>query len=112
MPPWQKTKLAWCIYTYVMVGEADGVDFVKWAKDAAKKAMKCKHGKMAEEEAPTVPAAISAFELPTLRNTEWPDGCHEAALLMIEDLCHRFGTMDLSKKQMGGIISNANRSFL
>ncbi|KAI9009298.1 hypothetical protein DFJ74DRAFT_687620 [Hyaloraphidium curvatum] len=103
MPAWQRTKLAWCIYTYVTLGETDGMDISKRNKAAKKK--KRKASEMEDDnEYDNEPAELKPFELPELRTRTWPNGCFEAALLYIEEVRHRLGPTDRGKKTSGGII--------
>jgi hypothetical protein len=99
--------MAWAIYSYVSVGECDGTDFRKKIKKARKKTE--------EDGAPVAGEAeeLLPFALPVLRDRQWPAGALAACRDIIADLGARFGPVDHSKKDSGGIISgNANVAYL
>jgi len=103
MPRWKHGKLAWSVYTYVTVGLSDGVDFAKRAKKAAAMAKKRKRDDTDVEAAPPL---LQPFQLPALRDDQaWEEGVLDACLSVITELAGRFGTVDFTKKDTGGIVS-------
>jgi hypothetical protein len=98
MPSWQRGKMAWAIYSYISVGECDGTVFRKKIKRARNTAGEANVAAQDAEE-------LLPFALPALRDRQWPGGALAACGVIITDLVARFGPVDHSKKDTGGIIS-------
>lgn len=97
-PRWKRGKLAWSLYTFFSVGVSDGIDFAKRAKEAEKKR---KRGQQVNEL-----AVAAEYELPKLRDddAEWEDVVHRACTIVLDDLRVRFGPVDQSKRDTGGLL--------
>ncbi|KAI9005058.1 hypothetical protein DFJ74DRAFT_692449 [Hyaloraphidium curvatum] len=108
-PAWMLGKLAWGMYNYFTLGRSDNLDIFERRKAERRAAAASRREGRAPAEA-AVPAD-HPFELPTFRAEDacgWPPSTLNVANRIIAELRRKFGPVDWSKTETGGLICKDN----